>query len=89
MILLLPFLLMVALGGFINSSAVIMWSFLAPMGALAFGDARRAVGWLLAYLALLGISGLLQPYERGANNLPPALVLAFFVMNIAAMSPPA
>lgn len=32
-ILLLPFLLMVALGGFSASSAVILWSILCPIGA--------------------------------------------------------
>src|SRR5262245_11029861 len=40
MIVLLPFLLMVALGGFINSSAVIIWSLLCPMSALVFSGPR-------------------------------------------------
>ncbi|MEE8551376.1 MAG: hypothetical protein V3T08_09015 [Gemmatimonadota bacterium] len=34
LILLVPFLLMVTLGGFVNSSAVILWSLLAPLGAI-------------------------------------------------------
>src|ERR687888_6291 len=40
LILLLPFLLMLALGGFVNSSAVILWSLLSPLHALLFADAR-------------------------------------------------
>lgn len=32
--LVLPFLLMLVLGGFMSSSAVILWSFIAPVGAL-------------------------------------------------------
>ena len=32
LILLLPFLLMIALGGFVNSSAVILWSLFVPAG---------------------------------------------------------
>jgi guanylate cyclase len=36
LILLLPFLLQIALGGFINSSAVILWFIVCPVGALAF-----------------------------------------------------
>src|ERR1041385_8639201 len=36
LILLLPFLLMLVLGGFINSSAVIIWSLICPLGALVF-----------------------------------------------------
>lgn len=86
LILLLPFLLMVSLGGFVNSSAVILWSLLCPLGALLFLDLRRAKWWFLAYLALVIISGLLQPYVRVSNNLTPDIVLIFFVMNISAIS---
>jgi guanylate cyclase len=43
LILFLPFLLMIALGGFIRSSAVILWSLLAPLGALLFDEPRRAL----------------------------------------------
>lgn len=86
LILLLPFLLMIALGGFVNSSAVILWSLLAPIGTLVFGDTRQALRWFLAYLALIIFSGFLQPYLRSVNNLPPLVVLAFFVMNIGAVS---
>ncbi|HEX6383698.1 MAG TPA: adenylate/guanylate cyclase domain-containing protein [Anaerolineae bacterium] len=64
LILLLPFLLMVALGGFINSSAVILWSFISPLGALLFSEPRSAPRWLLAYLAVLIVSGFLQPFVR-------------------------
>jgi hypothetical protein len=43
LILFLPFLLMIALGGFIRSSAVILWSILSPLGALLFGEPRGTV----------------------------------------------
>lgn len=86
LILLLPFLLMIALGGFINSSAVILWSLICPLGALVFADKRSAPRWLLAYLGLLVVSGLLQASSRPSNNLSPALITLFFVLNIGAMS---
>jgi guanylate cyclase len=46
LILLLPFLLMIALGGFISSSAVILWSLICPLAAFLFVAPRRllAVG---------------------------------------------
>ena len=47
LILLLPFFLMVALGGFINGSAVILWSLLCPLGALLFDEPRQAPRWFL------------------------------------------
>ena len=56
-ILLLPFLLMLALGGFVNSSAVILWSILCPFGSLLFTEIRQAPRWMLAYLALVILGG--------------------------------
>ncbi|MGH7451006.1 MAG: response regulator, partial [bacterium] len=85
--LLLPFLLMVALGGgFLNSSAVILWSLIAPLGALLVAGHRQAVSWFLAYLVLLMINALIGPSAPPTNKLPPTLVTAFFVMNIGGVS---
>jgi adenylate cyclase len=86
LILLLPFLLMLSLGGFVNSSAVILWSLICPLGALLFDEPRHALRWLLAYLGLLGLSGVLEPYVRSGHSPPPALVTIFFVLNIGAVS---
>ncbi len=86
LILLLPFLLMVSLGGFVNSSAVVLWSLLCPLGALLFSEPRRAFWWFLAYLGLVIAGGLLQPYVRATNNLSSTVKLMFFVMNIGAVS---
>ncbi|MFH2011716.1 MAG: adenylate/guanylate cyclase domain-containing protein [Pseudomonadota bacterium] len=84
--LLLPFLLMIALGGFINSSAVVLWSLTSPLGALLFAGRREAVGWFLAYLALVAIGSFLEPFMRPTNNLPPVAIIIFFVMNIGCTS---
>jgi adenylate cyclase len=81
LILLLPFFLMVALGGFINSSAVILWSLISPLGALLFDDLRHAPRWFLAFAILVALSGFLQPHVRFTNNLLPVVVIFFFVMN--------
>ena len=86
LILLLPFLLMLSLGGFVNSSAVILWSLICPIGALLFDEPRHAPRWLLAYLGLLGLSGFLQPYVGHHRPLSPPLVTLFFVLNIGGVS---
>lgn len=86
LILLLPFFLLVALGGFVNSGAVIFWGLLSPLGATLFDEPRRATRWFLAYLALVVAGGFLQPYGRPSNNLPEGVVLAYFVMNIGGVS---
>jgi guanylate cyclase len=79
LILLLPFLLMAALGGFVNGSAVIIWAILAPMGALVFDEPGRAPWWFLGYLGLVVLSGFLEPYVQRTNALSAQAVLLFFV----------
>ena len=81
LILLLPFFLMLALGGFVNGSAVMLWALICPMGAMLFDEPRHAPRWFLAFLGLVVLSGFLQPYLRHINNLSPALVNFFFVIN--------
>lgn len=86
LILVLPFVLGLTLGGFVNSGAVVLWSLLAPIGALIFDGSRQARNWFAAYLILILLSGLLQPFIPATNQLPPWVVLAFFLMNIGAIS---
>lgn len=86
LILFLPFLLMIALGGFLKSSGVILWSLLSPLGALLFDEPRRALRWLVAYLGLVTISGFLESHPLASSSLPSFLVTLFFVMNIGTVS---
>ncbi len=86
LVLLAPFLFMVALGGFANSSAVILWSVICPLGSLVVSEPQRTRRWLLAYLGLLALGGFLQPYLRETNNLPVELRLSFFVLNLGTVS---
>ena len=85
LILLLPFLLMLTLGGFVNGSAVVLWSLICPLGALLFAGRRQAVAWFLAFLGLVAVSGALEPFAPAGNNLPSAVVIAFFAMNFVAV----
>jgi guanylate cyclase len=82
----LPFLQLVALGGFLNSGAVVLWSLTSPLGALLLLGPRQTLRWWLAFLFLVFLSGLLEPFLRPANNLPSWLVVGLFVGNIIAVS---
>ena len=62
LILLLPWVLMMSLGGIADSSAVIAWSALCPLGALLFEERKNAFGWMLGFLALLAVGAVVQPY---------------------------
>ena len=53
LILLLPFLLMLSLGGYVTGSAVIMWALICPIGAMLFDEPRNSVRWYIAFLALV------------------------------------
>ncbi len=84
--LLLPFFLMVALGGFINSSAVVLWSLTSPLGALVFAGRRQALGWFLAFLGLVAFGIVVAEYVHSTHPLPSAVITSFFAMNIGGTS---
>ncbi|WP_420628047.1 sensor histidine kinase [Candidatus Leptofilum sp.] len=83
--LLLPFFLTLVLGGFVNSSAVILWALLAPLGALLGGQSRQAMYWFLPYVALVLISGFVDSFLR-PKILDENVITFFFVLNIGAVS---
>jgi signal transduction histidine kinase len=83
---LLPFLLMITLGGFIKGSVVMLWGLLAPIGALLCDNSRHARYWFFTYIILLIICGIVQPHLGFNNNLPQNVITIFFVVNIGAVS---
>jgi adenylate cyclase len=87
MSLLLPFALQWSLGGFANSSAVSLWAFSCPVGALLFVGARQAVPWFIAFGALVAVSGAIDPaLAANAPHIPGGVVVAFFLLNILGVS---
>jgi len=86
LILLLPFLLMLTLGGFVSGSAVILWSLICPMGAVIFDTRGNAARWFLAFLGLVLLSGFLQPYLDDRYGIAPELVTFFFVVNFVGVT---
>lgn len=69
LILLLPALLQASLGGYVKGSAVIVWSFFAPLSALIFFGPRAAWEWLAGFIALVVISALFD--AALARSVPP------------------
>jgi adenylate cyclase len=65
---------------------VILWSIICPVGALVFSGLRSALRWFLPYAALVVLSGFLQTFARSSNNLPPNVIILFFVLNITTIS---
>ena len=84
LILLLPFLVMLALGGYRQSSAVILWAALCPLGSLLVEELRKTLLWIVGFVVLLVIGALLEPYLV-PPGLPDELVTWFFVLNLGAV----
>jgi signal transduction histidine kinase len=81
MILILPVALQISLGGFVGSSGVILWSFLAVLMALLYGGIRESRWWLAGYVGAVVLVAALEPHLTVTNHLPRWLVLTFFVLN--------
>jgi class 3 adenylate cyclase len=87
MSLLLPFVLQWSLGGFRNSSAVCLWGFTSPLGAMLFVGAAQAVPWFVTFVGLVVVSGAIDPaLASGAPHIPSGVVVAFFVLNIVGVT---
>jgi guanylate cyclase len=81
LVLVLPFVLQLSLGGFLPSSGVVLWSFTAPLGALLFSSRLDATRWFAAFLGVIGLSAVLDPLLTPAE-IPHGIVIAFFALNI-------
>lgn len=64
LVLILPFCLQLTLGGFSQSSGMLLWSCTAPFIALVFYDMKTSIKWVYALLFLLVLACLLDKSAR-------------------------
>ena len=64
MILILPWLVMMSLGGFRESSVVIIWAALCPLVSLLLEDLRRTLLWIVGFVVLLILGAACSPISR-------------------------
>jgi guanylate cyclase len=87
LMLVLPVALQWTLGGFVNSSAVIIWALFAPLAALLAQGPGAAGPWFVAYVTLIILSALADPLLAPvAPRLPGWFIVTNFLMNIGAVS---
>jgi adenylate cyclase len=84
LILLLPWLVTLSLGGFEQSSVVIIWAALCPLGSLLLEDLSSTSLWIVGFVVLLILTAALQPVLPPAA-LPEPFVTWFFVLNVGAV----
>ena len=86
LVLTLPFLLMWVLGGFANSSYIMVWAFFAPIAAIIHEKRGEAKFWLFSFLALMAFSVLIDPWliKHHGAMMPQSAQEIFFFLNISA-----
>jgi len=83
----LPTLLQASLGGYVKGSAVVMWAFVAPLGALIFFGLRAAIPWLVAFLLVAIATAVLETRLSGLTPpLPAAVQTVFFAFNLSGVA---
>jgi guanylate cyclase len=79
----LPALLQASLGGFVASSAMVLWAIFTPLAAVALVGRRASLGWLTAFFIVLVLLALLDPFlAKHPADLPTGFVTTFFVLNV-------
>lgn len=93
LMLIFPTMLMIVLGGFVNSSGVILWSLTSPVGALLFSSRRKAAVWFVGFIAVVIFAGLVDAGiiglaidSLGPGALSDNIIITFFIMNAAGPS---
>ncbi len=87
LILLLPALLQASLGGYVKGSAVIMWSFFAPLSALVFFGPAAGWAWLAGFAAVVVVSALFdETLARSVAPLPAFAQTALFAFNLCGVA---
>jgi adenylate cyclase len=83
MLLVMPFFMQWAIGGYEASSGIAIWAILSPIGALMILGTKPSTPWFMLFTILAGLSWKLN-YIFAGNSLPiPAHIKdTFFLMNI-------
>ena len=83
MLLVMPFFMQWAIGGFEASSGVAIWAILSPVGALMILGTRQSTPWFLLFVGLAFLSWKMNHFFAGnAMPIPADVKDTFFLMNI-------
>lgn len=85
LILILPFIMMWTLGGFIGGSFVMIWSFYAPVAAIMYSeDIKSGFRWFASFLLLILFSVIIDTdlSQNIHNGLPKIASDLFFALNV-------
>lgn len=83
-----PFVMQWSIGNYVTSSGVVLWAFLAPVGAVVFYGWRESIPWFIAYIVLNVLSGFFDYYLVFGyeNGMPLKTIAVFFGLNFVVIS---
>jgi adenylate cyclase len=83
MLLVMPFFMQWAIGGYEASSGIAIWAILSPIGALMILGTRQSTPWFALFLLLAAMSWKLNYLFSGSSMpIPNNIKDTFFLMNI-------
>ena len=83
MLLVMPFFMQWAIGGYEASSGIAIWAILSPIGALMILGTRQSTPWLILFALLAIVSWKLNYlFEGNSLPIPRHIKDTFFLMNI-------
>lgn len=87
MLLVMPFFMQWAIGGFIASGSLSIWAVLSPVGALMILGERQSIQWFLLFVALSVVSWHLNDvFASNAILIPQRTRELFHLMNLMGLS---
>jgi adenylate cyclase len=80
----LPCAVHLSLGGLQESGGVVLWSFLAPLGATFYRSSSESLWWLLLYISAIFI--LLGMELKRSSSFSDTVTVGYWIMNILGVS---
>jgi class 3 adenylate cyclase len=86
-----PFAMQWGFGTFIDSSGVVLWGLLAPVGAILCFGVRESLAWFFAWVVLTALSGIFDfllagPGKPAGLAVPIQTSVVFFALNFVAVA---
>lgn len=86
-----PFAMQWGFGTFIDSSGVILWGLLAPVGAILCLGVRESIAWFFAWVFMTAMSGFFDFYLSDAVvkspfEVPIRITVVFFALNFVGVA---
>ncbi len=87
-----PFAMQWGMGSFIDSSGIVLWGLLAPIGAILCFGIRESIAWFFAWVFMTAMSGAFDFYLAPPVNAPSPFAVpvrtavVFFALNFVAIA---